>query len=84
MKCVVPTCPETIVIEDPYVRYAHIEGYDIKRRDGGTNHVRMRRELGDFMCPKCMDKLSRKVAAGQMSLDDVPGLGGEFEPWVPA
>lgn len=49
--------------------YEHVHGWDRKRRQGGQNHLRLRRPLNDeYMCTSCMNRLLRGVAETQVSM----------------
>jgi uncharacterized protein YlaI len=45
-----------------------LKGWEKKRRQGGTNHVALRRPLHEFMCNNCMTNLLSGTAAEQISM----------------
>jgi hypothetical protein len=86
MKCLVPDCDTLIEHDDPFKLAAHIEGFDQRRKEGGTHHVLFRRELGDYMCSECVERFQKKLSANQLTLEQLPDLGiyTPFQPWQPA
>lgn len=48
--------------------WSKLEGWEKKRAAGGTNHVALRKPLGEFMCNGCMEKLLSGVAAAQLQI----------------
>ncbi len=63
-RCAECGCP----ISDVEHAWTSISGWDKKRREGGTNHVALRKPLGEWMCDGCMAKCMAGIPTGQLSL----------------
>ncbi len=56
------------VITDTHSAWCSITGWERPREQGGTNHVALRKQTGEYMCDICMSKFQAGLAPGQGGL----------------
>jgi hypothetical protein len=62
-------CKEPVDVHDQYRTWKRDSGYTVKRYDGGTNRIAIKREhFDDLACDRCIRRLKRGISPTQETL----------------